>query len=94
MVPMIMQWGYEHLPHPGRPAIWDIENNYWYPVQLEQVHVILPKRIANIDKLQERVLLRQDNTRLYTAQITWEKIQELGGIELLPHPDLVPSDYH
>ena len=38
-----------------------------------------------------RVLLKEDNT-------TMTKIQELGGIELLPHPaynpDIAYSDYH
>ena len=36
--------------------------------------------------------------RPYTLRITMVKTQELGGIDLLPHPayspDLAPSDYH
>jgi histone-lysine N-methyltransferase SETMAR len=44
------------------------------------------------------VLLQQDNTRPHTAKKTLQKIEELKGIELLPHPafslDLVPSDYY
>jgi histone-lysine N-methyltransferase SETMAR len=43
------------------------------------------------------VLLQQDNARPHTAKKTLQKIEELEGIELLPHPafspDLEPSDY-
>jgi histone-lysine N-methyltransferase SETMAR len=46
----------------------------------------------------KRVLLQQDNARPHTAKKTLEKIEELEGIELLPHPafspDFEPSDYH
>jgi hypothetical protein len=42
------------------------------------------------------VLLQQDNTRPHTAKKTLQKIEELEGIELLPHsafsPDLEPSE--
>jgi histone-lysine N-methyltransferase SETMAR len=45
----------------------------------------------------KRVLL-QDIARPHTAKKTLQKIEELEGIELLPHPafspDLKPSDYH
>ena len=46
-----------------------------------------------------RVLLQQDNARRpHTVRTSMSKIQELEGIELLPHPayspDLAPSDYH
>jgi histone-lysine N-methyltransferase SETMAR len=44
------------------------------------------------------VLLQQDNTRPHTAKKTLQKIKEVEGIELLPHPafspDLEPSDYY
>jgi histone-lysine N-methyltransferase SETMAR len=44
------------------------------------------------------VLLQQDNDRPHTAKKTPQKIEELEGIELLPHPDfspdLEPSDYY
>ena len=46
----------------------------------------------------KRVLLQQDNAKPHTANRTAEKIVELEGIELLPHPayspDLEPSDYY
>jgi histone-lysine N-methyltransferase SETMAR len=44
------------------------------------------------------VLLQQDNARPHTAKKTLQKIEELEGFELLPHPafspDLEPSDYY
>ena len=47
---------------------------------------------------QTRYLLQQDNARLHTARTPMTKIQELGGIELLPNPAhcpyIAPSDYH
>jgi histone-lysine N-methyltransferase SETMAR len=47
---------------------------------------------------QKRVLLQQDNAHPHTAQETLQKIKELEGIDLLPHPtfspDLEPSDYY
>ncbi|CAH2101193.1 unnamed protein product [Euphydryas editha] len=46
----------------------------------------------------KRVLLQQDNAKPHTAKVTRYKIEELGGVELLPHPefstDLAPSDYY
>jgi histone-lysine N-methyltransferase SETMAR len=44
------------------------------------------------------MLLQQDNTRPHTVKKTLQKIEELEGIELLPHPafspDFEPSDYY
>jgi histone-lysine N-methyltransferase SETMAR len=44
------------------------------------------------------MLLQQDNARPHTAKKTLQKIEELEGTELLPHPafspDLEPSDYY
>ena len=46
----------------------------------------------------KRIILQQDNARQYTSKLTMDKIKELDGIELLPHPpyspDLAPSDYY
>jgi histone-lysine N-methyltransferase SETMAR len=43
------------------------------------------------------VVLQQDNARPHMGKKTLQKIEELEGIELLPHPafspDLEPSDY-
>jgi histone-lysine N-methyltransferase SETMAR len=58
--------------------------------------VLLEKYPALVNR--KRVLLQQDNARPHTAKNTLQKIEELEGIELLPHPafshDLEPSDYH
>ena len=46
----------------------------------------------------KRVFLQEDNAKLHTTNRTKEKIVELEGIELLPHPayspDLAISDYY
>jgi histone-lysine N-methyltransferase SETMAR len=58
--------------------------------------VLLRKYPALVN--QKRVLLQQDNAHPHTAKKTLQKIEELEGIELLPHPafspDLEPSDYY
>lgn len=45
-----------------------------------------------------RALFLQDNAPAHSSKDTKKKIEELEGIELLPHPayspDLAPSDYH
>jgi histone-lysine N-methyltransferase SETMAR len=66
-----------------------------YSQQLEKMHtVVLEKYPALVNR--KRVLLQQDNARPLTAKKTLQKIKELEGIELLPHPafspDLEPSD--
>jgi histone-lysine N-methyltransferase SETMAR len=46
----------------------------------------------------KRVLLQQDNARPHTAKKTLQKIEQLEGIEMLPHPafspDLAPLEYY
>jgi hypothetical protein len=58
--------------------------------------VLLEKYPALVNR--KPVLLQQENSRPHTAKKTLQKIEELEGIELLPHPyvspDLVPSDYY
>jgi histone-lysine N-methyltransferase SETMAR len=58
--------------------------------------VLLEKYPALVNR--KRVLLQQDNAHPHTAKKTLQKIEELEGVELLPHPacspDLKPSDYH
>jgi histone-lysine N-methyltransferase SETMAR len=68
-----------------------------YSQQLQKMYtVLLEKYPALVNR--KRVLLQQDNARPHTAKKTLQKIEELEGIELLPHPafspDLVPSDYY
>ena len=68
-----------------------------YSQQLERVHEILRRRFrALVNRC--RVFLHLDSARPHTGPSTVTKIQELEGIELLPHPAyrpvLAPSDYH
>jgi hypothetical protein len=66
-----------------------------YSQQLEKMHtVLLEKYPALVNR--KRVLLQQDNARPH-RQRKLQKIKELEGIELLPHPfspELEPSDYY
>jgi transposase len=45
-----------------------------------------------------QVLLQHDNAPAHTSRVAKRKIEELDGVEVLPHPpyspDLAPSDYH
>jgi histone-lysine N-methyltransferase SETMAR len=58
--------------------------------------VLLDKYPALVNR--KRMLLQQDNASPHTEKKTLQKIEELEGIELLPHPafspDLEPSDYY
>jgi hypothetical protein len=58
--------------------------------------VLLEKYPALVNR--KCVLLQQINAHPHTAKKTIQKIEELEGIELLPHPafgpDLDPSDYY
>jgi len=44
-----------------------------------------------------RVLLKQDNSKPHTSRRTPQKLEEFGGLKLLPHPayspDLISSDF-
>lgn len=67
-----------------------------YSEQLGRVYEILSSRYPALVN-RNRVLLQHDNAPAHRARLTQEKIQELEGIEVLPHPayspDLAPSDY-
>ena len=68
-----------------------------YSEQLERMYEVLKcKYPALVNR--KRVLLQQDNAPPHVARTTKDKITELKGIELLPHPayspDLAPSDYY
>jgi histone-lysine N-methyltransferase SETMAR len=65
--------------------------------QLEKLYmVLLEKYPALVNR--KHVLLQQDNACPRTSKKTLQKIKELEGLELLPHPafspDLAPSDYY
>ncbi|CAF1399307.1 unnamed protein product [Rotaria magnacalcarata] len=64
--------------------------------QLERVYNILMQRYPTLIR-QERALLQHDNAPAHRANLTKEKLGELDGIEVPPHPayspDLASSDY-
>jgi histone-lysine N-methyltransferase SETMAR len=67
-----------------------------YSQQLQRLNEVLSqKRLALAN--QKAVILLHDNSRPHVAQLTQQKIEQLGW-EVLPHPpwspDLAPSDYH
>jgi hypothetical protein len=56
-----------------------------YSQHFEKMYMVLLEKYPVLIN-QKRVLLQQDNTRPHTAKKTLQKIKELEGIELLPHP--------
>jgi histone-lysine N-methyltransferase SETMAR len=61
-----------------------------YSQQLDKMYtVLLEKYPALVNR--KRVLLQQDKTRPHTAKKTLQKMEELEGIELLPHPAFSPD---
>jgi hypothetical protein len=61
-----------------------------YSQQLEKMYkVLLENYPALVNR--KRVLLQQDNARPHTAKKTLQKIEDLEGIELLPHPAFSPD---
>jgi histone-lysine N-methyltransferase SETMAR len=90
-------WNYEGLIYYELMPDGRTINTEMYSQQLEKMYtVLLQKYPALVNR--KRVLLQQDNARSHTAKKTLQKIEELEGIELLPHPafspDLEPSDYY
>jgi histone-lysine N-methyltransferase SETMAR len=63
-----------------------------YSQQLEKMYMVL------VEKYPVLVNQKEDNACPHMAKKTLQKIEELEGIELLPHPgfspDLAPSDYY
>jgi histone-lysine N-methyltransferase SETMAR len=68
-----------------------------YSQQLEKMYTVLLEQYPALVN-RKHVLLQQDNTYPHMAKKTLQKIKELEGVELLPHPafspDLEPSDYY
>jgi len=72
-------------------------NSEYYCDLLERMYAVLGERYPAIVN-RKRVILQQDNVHQHTSKMTMNKIKELDGIELLPHPsyipDLAPSNYY
>lgn len=91
------------LPRSGRPKVWNIEDT---SRALEEDPQKSTRRLSEELGASKDTIHRQIKTlgksyrscRSVPHELTPAKIQELGGIELLPHPayspDLAPSDYH
>lgn len=96
-VMLCVWWNFEGIIHfelvPNGLAV----NAALYTEQLDRVYAALSARYPALVN-RKRALLQHDNAPAHTAVRTKEKISELPGIEVLPHPayspDLAPSDYH
>jgi histone-lysine N-methyltransferase SETMAR len=90
-------WNYEGLIYYELVLDCCTINVEVYSQQLENMYTVLLEKYPALVN-QKRALLQQDNARPHTAKKTLQKIEELVGIKLLPHPafspDLEPSDYH
>lgn len=96
-VMLCVWWNFEGAIHFELVPEGQSINSELYSEQLERMYTVLRQRYPALVN-RKRVLLQQDNARPHTAQTTQDKITELQGVELLPHPayspDLAPSDYH
>jgi hypothetical protein len=89
-------WNYEGLIYYEFVPDSHTINAEVYSQQLEKIYTFLLKKYSALVN-QKRMLLQQDNARPHTANKTLQKIKEMKGIGLLPHPtfspDIEPSDY-
>ena len=84
-------WNYQGVIHfeliPNGKSI----ESKLYSAQLDCMY-------GKLKENRQRVLLQLDNAKPHTSIITKEKIEKLGGIEILSYPayntNLVPSDYY
>lgn len=96
-VMLCVWWNYEGILHfellPDGLAV----NAQLYSEQLQRVYDILKARYPALVN-RKRALLQHDNAPAHIARMTQQKISELDGMEVLPHPayspDLAPSDFH
>ena len=96
-VMLCVWWNYEGVIHFELVPNGRTVNSSLYCEQLHRVYEILCNRYPALVN-RNAVLLQQDNAKPHTSRVTRQKIEELNGIELLPHPpyspDLAPSDYY
>jgi len=95
-VMLCVWWNYQGIVHFELLRDGLAVNATLYTQQLERVHEVLRTRYPGLVN-RNQVLLQHDNAPAHRAKMTKAKIQELDGIEVLPHPayspDLAPSDY-
>jgi [histone H3]-lysine36 N-dimethyltransferase SETMAR len=96
-VMLCVWWNFEGVIHFELVPEGRAVNANLYTQQLDRVYAVLCERYPALVN-RNRVLLQHDNAPAHTARLTRGKVQELQGIEVLPHPayspDLAPSDYH
>jgi histone-lysine N-methyltransferase SETMAR len=89
-------WNYEGLVYYELVPDGRMINMEVYSQQLEKMYTVLLEKDPVLVN-QKHVLLQQDNACSHMVKKTLQRIEELEGIELLPHPafstDLEPSDY-
>jgi histone-lysine N-methyltransferase SETMAR len=83
-------WNYEGLIYYELVPDGRTINAEVYSQQLEKMYMVLLKKYPAVVN-QRHVLLQQDNTCPHTAKKTLQKIKELEGIEMLPHPAFSPA---
>ena len=62
----------------------------YYANLLDQLRTAIREKRRG--KLSKGVLLQQDNARVHTCKVAMVAV-ERNGYELIPHPDLAPSDF-
>ena len=62
------------------------------PHPQDRVYDALDEKYPSLVR-RKHALFQQDNAKSHTARKTSNKFEELDGIEVLPHSDVVPSDY-
>jgi histone-lysine N-methyltransferase SETMAR len=96
-VMLCVWWNVEGVVHWELVPAGRAVNGKLYVEQLERVHEALRQRYPSMIR-RNQILLQQDNAPAHTSRTTKEKIEELDGVDVLPHPpyspDLAPSDYH
>lgn len=96
-VMLCVWWNFEGILHfelvPNGHAV----NAELYSAQLERLHNVLCVHYQALIN-HKRALLQKYNAAAHRSRLVKQKISELAGIEVLPHPayspDLAPSDYH
>ena len=62
----------------------------YYANLLDQLRTAIHEKRRG--KLSKGVLLQQDNARVHTCKVAMDAV-ERNGYELIPHPDLAPSNF-